>query len=174
MLKKLSNLELESKNKRYKLSWKNFEKAGEIIGLAIKKKYSTRKACLLGVARGGLPLLTIVSHYSGIRDISVVQLQMTNSDNPYDYGEVRELLYGIRFDFDNFIILEDIIYKGNSSGKVIKYLNSLHKNILEIYSIFVDEDFNYNQDNFKKINVNYVYSIIKDYWVLFPWEKNGE
>lgn len=150
-----------------KLSWEEFENFSKLIAQDIlKMKINKEKVCLLGTARGALPLLTYISHKTGIRNISIVQLQMTNSDNPFDYGEVKILLEAIREEFDDFIILEDIIYKGSTVREIIKILNSKNKNIKKIYSLILDEAY-------PTIDSNKVYSasLLKaEKWIKFPWE----
>lgn len=161
----LSDKKIKIDGNIYKLSWEEFEYLAKIISDDIlKQKYDKSTTCLLGTARGALPLLTYVSHKTGIRNISVVQLQMTNSDNPFDYGEVKLLLNGIREDFENFIILEDIVYKGNTVKEIIKLLKN--KKIEKIYSLVIDEGY------FACIS-NKIYSasiLEREKWVKFPWE----
>ncbi len=76
-----------------RLSWNEFEELAELIAKDINNSsLGQMKVCLLGVARGGLPLLTYVSHHTGIRDVSIVQAKMTRSDNPFDYGKTKVFL----------------------------------------------------------------------------------
>lgn len=166
-MKILSNIvlgnDLDSKKINY-LDWSKFEELANLIIEDIeKKKFDKNKICLLGAARGALPLLTYISHKTNIRNISVVQLQMTKSDIPFDYGEVKVLLKGIRNEFQDFIILEDIIYKGNTIKEILKLLKN--KNVKEIYSLVIDE---------KYIPIEYKVSsacmIKAEQWIKFPWE----
>jgi hypoxanthine phosphoribosyltransferase len=155
--------------KLYDLSWDMFEKLSEIISKdIISNNYHSKKICLLGAARGGLPLLTYISHHTGIRDISVVQLQMTQSDTPFDYGEVSVMLKAIREDYDMFIVLEDIIYKGKTIEQIQNLLGSCAKKTLAIYSLVIDEQY----QNVKiKQEVKAVALLKENIWVRFPWEK---
>lgn len=146
------------------LSWKEFEELSNLIVEDIERKgFDKNKICLLGAARGALPLLTYISHKTNIRNISVVQLQMTNSDNPFDYGEVKVLFEGIRNEFQDFIILEDIIYKGNTVKEILKLLKN--KNIKAIYSLVIDEKYLP-----MKHRVSSACMIKTEQWIKFPWE----
>ena len=149
------------------LSWEEFEGlAKEISNDILKDKINKNKICLLAAARGALPLLTYISHKTGIRNVSVIQIQMTNSDTPYDYGKVRLLLEAIREEFEDFIILEDIIYKGNTIKEIINILKNKNKTIKKVYSLILDE--NYKSNCEYKI---YSASLLKEEkWIKFPWE----
>ncbi|MCK4441372.1 MAG: phosphoribosyltransferase [Sulfurovaceae bacterium] len=149
------------------LTWEMFEQLANIISNDIKNNFHNKKICLLGVARGALPLLTYVSHHTEIRDISIIQLKMTNSNKPFDYGEVSTVLQAIRNDYDNFIILEDIIYKGKTVRQVEIELLKQKKKILAIYSLTIDEQYSHLIKSRVKVA-----SILKqDKWIKFPWEK---
>ena len=66
-------------NIKIKFGEKDFLKAVDLISKDIEKKYlaNNKKIGLIGLARGGLPLLVAVSHRTGIRKIKVVQIKMT-------------------------------------------------------------------------------------------------
>ncbi len=156
-------------------SWNDFDEACDLFGTEIKKIIAGgRRVCLIGAARGALPLLTAISHQTGIRDISVVQLQMTNSDKPYDYGDVRVLLSSIRADFDDFILLEDVLYRGNTANKIVEILKGQGKNVLAVFSLIVDRDYQKNGpiiDN--QIPVFGFRQTPSLNWILFPWEREN-
>ena len=77
----------------------------------IKENYdlSNDDVELIGMARGGLPMLVTLSHMLGIRQISIIQTQMSNSDNCHDYGKFRYMSDNISKDKTRCILLEDII-----------------------------------------------------------------
>ncbi len=166
----LSSIEIGyNEEKLCDLSWDIFEKLSKIISQdIISNNLHNQKICLLGAARGALPLLTYISHHTGIRDISIIQLQMTHSDTPFDYGEVSVKLKAIREDYDTFIVLEDIIYKGKTIEQIQSLLNDNAKEIFAIYSLIIDEK--YNNINVKA-QVKAVALLKEDVWVRFPWEK---
>jgi hypoxanthine-guanine phosphoribosyltransferase len=172
MIKKISKSEIKKiTNKGYFMSWEEFSLAGEKISEDIKNKFGeSKKICLIGVARVALPLLTLVSHHTGIRNIAMFQAIMTKSDNPYDYGDVKSILGCIREDIDDYIILEDMVYKGNTINLVKEYLLKNNKNILAIYSLIKDEGFYDKEQRFVDYPIYYVYNIAKEKWNFYPWE----
>ncbi|TDP26849.1 phosphoribosyltransferase [Halanaerobium congolense] len=170
-MKLLSEEEIGFKDKKiFKLSWENFECFADVIVKDImSNNLHLEEVCLLGTARGALPLLTYVSHQTGIRDISIMQLKMTDSDTPFDYGEVSVLLKSLRDEFTKFIVLEDIIYKGQTVGEIQKELKKENKKIVEIYSLVIDEGYD---NKLITIPIKSVSIIEKEKWVIFPWENN--
>lgn len=171
MLIDLGKEKLISKKDKAKISLKKFRKALSIAAEDLNKNY-TDDVCLLGIARGGLPFAVGVSHFSGKRNIISLQIQMNKSDNISDYGEARLYSDVIDNQYNNFIIFEDIIYKGQSINKAAKLLKEKGKNVLAAYALVLDE--NYESDTvfeYPEIPIKYVYSIKGDDWVYFPWEK---
>ena len=151
------------------LSWNKFEELSQIIvNDIIANDFHLNHICLLGTARGALPLLTYVSHQTEIRDLSIIQLKMTNSDKPFDYGNVSILLKAIRDDYDKFIILEDIVYKGKTIQRVQEELRKDKKEIIAIYSLIIDEAY---KNDFIKNKVKSASILKQNKWVKFPWEK---
>ena len=170
----LLNEKIKSKNKVVKFDYNLYIKAVEAICDDIIKNYNIKdnKVGILGMAKGGLPLLVSVSHGIGIREISSIQLQMSNSDKCHDYGEVRVLNQCINKDVDKFILLEDIIYKGKTTNATIDILKKQKKKILCVYSLVMDEEFKNIEIPNNDIDIKYAYEIDKDDWVYFFWEEN--
>lgn len=165
---------LISKNNEVKFDYKKYWDAVYAICNDIKKKYDLKneKIGLIGMARGALPLLTSISHELGIREISIIQFQMSNSDNMHDYGKVRLINEMISDNYDNFILLEDIIYKGNTTDAAITYLKSKNKKVVGVYSLIADEGFKDITIKNNNVEINYAYDLSKDDWVYFYWECN--
>ena len=81
---------LESKNKIVKFDYEYYIDACKKMAEEIKANYEINDDVeLIGMARGGLPMLVTLSHMLGIRQISMIQTQMSNSDNCHDYGKFR-------------------------------------------------------------------------------------
>ena len=149
--------------------WDNFDYAKEQIVYDIKSTYSQLESIgIVGVARGGLPLLTAVAHDLEIRDVSVIQVKMTNSDNKFDYGKANMIDGYLCGNYSTYIIIEDVIYKGHSSSLVANYLEEQDKTVLGIYSLVIDEAF-LEKKNTLRYDVRGVYRLRKDQWVVFPW-----
>lgn len=151
----------------------DFLRSVYLISEDIRTKYDlkNRKIGLIGVARGALPLLTAVSHYLDIRNISVIQIQMTNTDKIKDYGETRFVNQMLQEDITDYILLEDIVSHGRCSNFSINYLKEKGKNVLAVYSLVMNDYFKEKEYDIKT-NVNYVYLINDNQWVHFLWEKD--
>ncbi len=168
----LLNSKLISKNNEVKFDYEKYWNAVNAICDDIKKKYDLKneKIGLIGMARGALPLLTSISHELGIREISIIQFQMSNSDNMHDYGNVRLINEMISDNYDCFILLEDIIYKGKTTDAAITHLKSKNKKVIGVYSLIVDEGFKDVTIKNDNVEINYAYDLNKDDWVYFNWE----
>lgn len=172
MISGLTNEKLVSVEETAILDFNKFRRALKVVAADICRFKNMKSVCLLGVARGGLPFMTGVSHFSGIRNVTSLQAQMNKSDNRDDYGDAFLINENFDTSYENYILFEDIIYKGKSINEVVKTLKRYGKNILAIYSIVIDD--NYAKDSvfeYEDIPIKYVYSICKDDWVYFPWEK---
>lgn len=164
---------LKSKNKIVKFDYDLYIDACKIIAEDIKKNYDFDDNIeLVGLARGGLPMLVTLSHLLGVRKISMIQTQMSNSDQCYDYGKFRYISDNLSKNNTKCILLEDIIYKGTTTSGVVNILNEKSKEVIGIYSLIIDEGFK-NIEIFDKknnVDIKYVYEINADNWVYFFWE----
>lgn len=167
---------LKSTNREVKFNYTDYWKAIRAICKDIKSKYNVSEGNIgiLGMARGGLPMLVSVSHELGIRNISMIQLQMSNSDKCHDYGEVRIINECIDDNIEQFILLEDIIYKGKTTDAAITLLKNRNKKVLGVYSLILDEGFKNLSLKNKEVEVNYAYELTADDWVYFLWESDIE
>jgi len=162
---------LESNAKIVKFDYEHYIDACKRIADDIKSNYNLNDNFeLIGMARGGLPMLVTLSHMLGIRKISMIQTQMSNSDNCHDYGEFRYISDNISTDNTKCILLEDIIYKGTTTNGVIDILKEKGKEILAVYSLIIDEEFKNIEIPNRDIDIRYAYEINADDWVYFYWE----
>lgn len=168
-MKLLSQEEIGFNNDKFEqMNWDKFEKlCNIIINDIILNNFHLEKVSLLGIARGGLPLLSYVSHHVKIRELSIIQLKMTMSDKPFDYGTASIIFKAIRNDFDKFIILEDIIFTGQTIQLVQDEIYKENKEIIAIYSLVADEAY---KNDFIKVPIRTAAIIKKNKWVKFPWE----
>lgn len=165
------NNRLESKNKIVKFDYEHYIDACKKMAEEIKANYEINDDVeLIGMARGGLPMLVTLSHMLGIRQISMIQTQMSNSDNCHDYGKFRYMSDNISKDKTKCILLEDIIYKGTTTNGVIDILKEKNKEILGVYSLIIDDGFKDIEIPNNDIEIKYVYEINADDWVYFFWE----
>lgn len=151
----------------------DFLKAVDLISndIEINYKEEKEKIGLIGLARGGLPLAVAVSHRVGIRKLNVVQIQMTNSNERWDYGIPKIVNGFIDEDIDKFIIFEDIVSHGRSINLLINELLKKNKKVIAVYSLFMNNDMkNINLDH-EDMDIKYVNLITQKQWVNFFWEK---
>ena len=144
-----------------------------MISKDILEKYGDKKdkIGLIGLARGGLPLLVAVSHQTDIRRVNVVQIQMTKSNNRWDYGDAKWVDGYIDKDIDEFIIFEDMVSHGRSVNLLVNRLKRRGKKVLAIYSLFMNNDMkNLKLDN-EYMDIVYANLICQQQWVYFFWEK---
>ena len=162
-----------NENIKIKFEEKDFLEAVNLISNDILKKYSHKKRNigLIGLARGGLPLLVAVSHQTDIRKVNVVQIQMTNTNNKWDYGEAKWINGYIDDDIDEFIIFEDMVSHGRSVNFLVNELTKKNKKVLDIYSLFMNNDMKTMHLDNEYMDINYVNLICQKQWVYFFWEK---
>ena len=158
---------------KIKFNEEDFLKAVEVISRDIEEKYlkKNKKVGLIGLARGGLPLLVAVSHRTGIRNINVVQIKMTESNERWDYGNPEWVNGFVDDDVDDFIIFEDMVSHGRSINLLVNELMKKGKNVLDIYTLFMNEDMKEIYIDNEYMDINYVYLITQKQWVYFFWEK---
>ena len=161
---------------KIKFNEEDFLEAVKLISDDIEKKYlkSNKKIGLVGIARGGLPLLVAVSHSTGIRQVNVVQVEMTKSDNRWDYGEPSINWAAIDDSIDEFILFEDMVSHARSINVVIDMLKSKGKKVLAVYSLFMNNYMFNTEDRHKDVDIVYVNLICQQQWVYFFWEKGYE
>lgn len=167
----INNYNLLNKNENV-FDYDMYMSACEAISNDIKSKYNfkNKKIGLLGIARGGLPLLTTVSQFLGIRHISFIQCKMTNSDTLHDYGEFSIISEYLEPGIEEFILFDDILYKGKTTNGVIKHLREKNINVKNVYTLVADEKFKNITPN--GINYNSGYECKADSWVHFFWVDN--
>lgn len=161
-------------NIKIKFGEKEFLNAVELISRDILNKYlnSNKKIGLIGLARGGVPLLIAVSHRTNIREINVVQIKMTESNERWDYGEARWMNGFIDKNIDEFIIFEDMVSHGRSINLLVNELTKMNKKVLAIYTLFMNNDMKELSIDNEYMDINYVNLITQKQWVYFFWE-NG-
>ncbi len=163
---------LSSKEKVVKFDYVHYIDACKVMAEEIKKNYDLEKDDieLIGMARGGLPMLVTLSHMLGVRRVSMIQTQMSNSDNCHDYGKFRYMSDNIDKSKKKCILLEDIIYKGTTTNGVIDILKERGKEIVGVYSLIIDKGFKNIEISNNEVTIKYVYEINEDDWVYFFWE----
>lgn len=163
---------LRSTNNKVKFTYKKYIRACEAIAEDIKKNFDLDKIELVGIARGGLPMLVTLSHMLGIRQISMIQTQMSNSDNCHDYGKFRFLNDCVTNSDKECVLLEDIVFKGTTTNGVIEILKERGKKVAAAYSLIIDKGFKNITISNDDVDIMYCYEINEDDWCYFYWEED--
>lgn len=163
---------LASKNKKVKFDYNMFIDSCKKIAEDIKSKYDLENDDieLIGTARGALPMLVTLSHLLNVRRVSVIQTQMSNSDDCHDFGDFRLLSDTIDPNKKKCILFEDIIFRGTTVDGVLNVLKERDKEVLSVYTFVIDEQFKDITLNNNDIDINYIYEIAANDWVYFFWE----
>ncbi len=151
---------------------KEFLEAVDLISKDIQEKFGNKKFGIIGVARGGLPLLVAVSHRIDARRVDVVQVKMTNSDQKWDYGTAEIVNSTLDDSFDEYILFEDIVSHGRSVNLLVNELLKKGKKVIAIYSLVLNEDMENLQLDHEDMDIVFVHKITQKQWVNFMWE-NG-
>ncbi len=170
-LKKEELINNGDSSKKIKFGEKEFLEAVKLISDDIEDKFKGKKFGIIGVARGGLPLLVAISHRLDIRRVDVIQVKMTNSDNKWDYGEAELVNETLGDDIDEYIVFEDIVSHGRSVNLVVNELLKRKKKVLAIYSLVVNEDMKDLELDNETMDIVYVNMIKQTQWVNFFWEQ---
>ena len=160
-------------NIKIRFGEKEFLESVDLISKDIENKYLNegKNIGLIGLARGGLPLLVAVSHRTGIRKINVVQIKMTESNERWDYGKPEWVNGFIDEKIDEFIIFEDMVSHGRSVNLLVNELTKMNKKVLAIYTLFMNNDMKELSLDNEYMDINYVNLITQKQWVYFFWEK---
>lgn len=160
-------------NIKIRFGEKEFLESVDLISKDIENKYLNegKNIGLIGLARGGLPLLVAVSHRTGIRKINVVQIKMTESNERWDYGKPEWINGFIDENIDEFIIFEDMVSHGRSVNLLVNELTKMNKKVLAIYTLFMNNDMKELSLDNEYMDINYVNLITQKQWVYFFWEK---
>lgn len=147
------------------------EIAEEISDIITTMNIDIDEIGLIGIARGGLPLMVGVSHRTGIRDCSSIQIKMNKSDNKDDYG-IAHYINGNISAKKYYFVFEDIIYKGQSINILMNSIKNKANDVLGIFSIVQDSGFKENNVfTYNQSIVKSSYLLPKDEWTYFFWEK---
>lgn len=168
----LNEKKILSNNMKINFTYDLFMESMISICSDIKVKYGDYllEIGIIGIARGGLPMVVTASHILDKREISMIQMKMSNSNSCHDYGEVKYLNDNLNGKFKKYIIFEDIVYKGKTTDAVIDNLKNRGIDVIAVYTLIIDEGFKELCNN--EVELNYCYTILEDAWTFFLWEKD--
>ncbi len=138
----------------------------EIISNDIIRRFSGNKYGLVGIARGGLPMLTVLSDRLNIKRCDVVQI---NNDNP---NKIDLLYETLNSDILEYIIFIDIIYEDSIIKYIVDELIKRGKKILAIYALVLKTKRNNKKINNEHIDIYYLNKINDKQIISFMWENS--
>ena len=96
---------------------------------------------------------------------------MNNSNSRWDYGATKWYNGFIDDEYDEFIILEDMVSHGRSVNLLVNEFTKKNKKVTVIYTLFMNEDMKkINLDN-EYMDIKYVNLVCQKQWVYYFWEK---
>ncbi|TSC95376.1 MAG: hypothetical protein Athens101410_626 [Parcubacteria group bacterium Athens1014_10] len=164
---------LKAKQKFFKylaLDWKHIERAVQIFKEKINKK-SLHFDKMLVLVRGGMVPASMLSFLINKREMDFFQGAKTNSNKPHDYQKFLVKLLPKIEKGKKYLIVEDIIFEGDTVYNAIQYVKSKQSEVIGACSIVVDEMF-LKRYNSKHQNVSLIcaYQCENLKWIRFPWE----
>jgi hypoxanthine phosphoribosyltransferase len=141
------------------VTWDRYDEHVKCLSKKLENRDFDR---IVGIARGGLPLMTSLSHILGIRNNGIIQIQRTLEDGGLDKLEepVFEGALNIGM-FEKVLLVDDIVGEGKTLELAIKIL---------------EEDGNAVESAVLSINKMYVQKVMPDHhcfesfeYVKFPW-----
>jgi len=155
--------ESELLNKEYSiLSWSTFYTETEkmCIDMTYTSVTCPEDTIVLGICRGGLTLMTLVSNFLKL-PYGIIKYQTRDGND-----KEPKLLTG-EFPQNNVIIVEDIIDSGKTINDVLK-MPELKDKRVTVYSLYCYSDVKFESDIYI-----YAYKYLdrrNPAWIIFPWE----
>lgn len=152
-------------NKQY-LSWENVEDCVSLLAKKIKKiKVRDRaKITLIAIARGGLPIVSMLSHKLGIDDVRVVTLKAVG--NSKKKTEMLDWPKDLEWDYkQTYIVVDEIHDSGDTMGVILDWIAGVvDGNVYSCTLVYRDLGKTIKPDFWAK-------TVKNDNWIVFPWEK---
>lgn len=142
------------------LSWNDVEVAVAMLSVRLYENYMCKIDHIVGIARGGLPIATMLAHKLGVERISTISIQT--------YGgreKTRSLkdFYLPTYLFPNepfVLVVDDIL----DSGETMRVIKKYYSEVLRVCLVA-------KPDGKKFINYEAL-NVPQSCWVHFPWENN--
>lgn len=161
--------------KIHKFSWEEITRISlTLVKGVVKDQY--KPDLILTIKRGGLIPATIFSHQTNIRDVEIVDIKRTLSDEVHSDKKPPKLSMPLKnstFRNKRILIVDDIVGTGETLSFLLEQLKKI--NTLEVRSAVIVM----NEDNYEKtpidmrVHVDYLGRKVRG-WVVFPWERPVE
>lgn len=128
---------------------------------------------IIGIARGGLPLATILAHALGVKQVSSIQCsRFENKLAPTGYGMTIDEMHaieGFHKSGEKWLFVDDIYDSGTTILGLSKLLQErVNSNQVKFATLCIRE----RRVEDKSEYVIPAYQVPNDTWVRFPWEQD--
>lgn len=126
-------------------------------------KYDT----ILTIQRGGLVPATILAQLTGIKNIQIINVRRSKTDNIMPEWQEPEISENNNIDVTGkkVLVIDDIIGTGKSMGKVREFLRLKGASEFKFTALVL------NKNRFEGPTPDFVARDVTD-WIVFPWEVN--
>lgn len=149
------------------MSWDDFNI--HVKGLAgTLASRQPRPDVLIGVARGGLPLLTAMAHRLGLENIGVALVRSTVTDDPFadrfSTAQSRGLIASCDLRDKCVAVVDDIIRSGRTIHTVLNELAQHQPAQVQVAALYAEK---------RDFAFDYICSsdVHPDTWIEFPWSR---
>jgi len=149
------------------LLWSSFDEMCRYIANHIKNKnYTSYDSMLCSIIRGGLPILTRISHLTNIQNIGIIDYRTRD----FNINKPIYMFPNNINDIKNMIILEDILDSGRTINTILQSNRKIKNKNISIYTLFSfnDTELPENIEIFSCIELD---RETENYWIEFPWER---
>lgn len=155
------------------VSWDEYDELVKKMCVKIKEDHpDLTDIGIVGIARGGLTILSSVSYTLDTKNIGVVHFTFNDENGIYDpHNEAR--VYGEFYNpnIKNYIIVEDVLVTGKTIEVAAERLESNGKNLLDVYSFYLVDDYKNEYLEKKGLKAKPIYENPRSTWIAFPWDK---
>lgn len=122
---------------------------------------------LIGIARGGLPLLTALASYFKVSDVGVGFVRSTVTDDPFSSRlptvECRCLALPSSLGGRSVVVVDDIIRSGRTIVAVLDELEPESRSTVRVASL-------YAEPQLSSFPLHSIRIVDPSSWIVFPWD----
>jgi hypoxanthine phosphoribosyltransferase len=149
-----------------KLSWDQYNDLARNLIKHINET-NFRPELIIGIARGGLPLLTTIASAFSTREVGVLFIQNTVADEAFSARLPEAVCHGVGIPYQvqdrKVLLVDDIIRSGQSIKQSIKILEELGAKAIKVITLYKQKG-EYPFDYYSPVEVK------KETWIVFPWD----
>lgn len=162
-------LQVKERDEYIALQWSHLERATALFAQKLQKleEFDT----LLVLVRGGLAPAACLAHRLNKRNLIFLQGMKTGSNKPHDYKKLSVSLLPKVREGEKIVIVEDIIFEGDTAGKAIEYVHAKRGGVVAVCALVADENFLQKKAFGNSIPFVIAHQCKHLKWIRFPWER---